>query len=106
MILLILISLSCTVELEQMLESSGQNLGDVLGLELDSAWGEAGSGALRRHAGSGSGGYADHVFLHAAEQLFGESNAQLVYKNLRLDQIKTLHDFVSGFVCTHLIVIA
>ncbi|CAD0196538.1 unnamed protein product [Chrysodeixis includens] len=71
------------IELEQMLESSGLHLGDVLGLELDSAWGEAGSGALRRHAGSGSGGFADHVFLHAAEQLFGESNAQLVYKNLR-----------------------
>ncbi|KAI8435348.1 hypothetical protein MSG28_003673 [Choristoneura fumiferana] len=49
---------------------------------LDWPWGGPPAG-LRGHAGSGSGGYADHIFLYAAEQLFGESKAPLVYKNLR-----------------------
>ncbi|XP_053625490.1 probable cytosolic Fe-S cluster assembly factor GL21135 [Plodia interpunctella] len=70
------------IELEQMLSNSNISLGDAPLSPLDWPWGEGESG-LRSHAGSGSGGYADHVFLHAAEQLFGESNATLVYKNLR-----------------------
>lgn len=67
-----------------MLDSTGQCLSEVAPSELDtldSAGGEA--PALRRHAGSGSGGYADHIFMYAADQLFGESDTQLTYKNLR-----------------------
>ncbi|KAH9634806.1 hypothetical protein HF086_012220 [Spodoptera exigua] len=76
---------SCPVELEQMLDVSSKDLSDVPVAELDWPWESLGEAppALRRHIGSGSGGYADHVFLYAAEQLFGETNAQLVYKNLR-----------------------
>ncbi|XP_075969136.1 putative cytosolic Fe-S cluster assembly factor GL21135 [Anticarsia gemmatalis] len=72
------------IELEQMLGNDKKCLSEIPGTELDWPWGAAEARpALRRHIGSGSGGYADHVFLYAAEQLFGESNAQLVYKNLR-----------------------
>ncbi|XP_072943825.1 probable cytosolic Fe-S cluster assembly factor GL21135 [Epargyreus clarus] len=81
------------IELEQMLVSSNKSLADVEGAELDWPWGPGGepgpggaggAGAgLHRHAGSGSGGYADHVFSAAAEQLFGEADVPLTYKNLR-----------------------
>ncbi|KAJ0180273.1 hypothetical protein K1T71_003677 [Dendrolimus kikuchii] len=72
------------IELEQMLESSNKSLNDILGSELDWPWSDSeGPPSLKRHVGSGSGGYADHIFLYAAEHLFGESKAQLIYKNLR-----------------------
>ncbi|XP_059061750.1 probable cytosolic Fe-S cluster assembly factor GL21135 [Achroia grisella] len=72
------------IELEQMLDNTGKSLNALESSELDWPWSECdGKPALNKHIGSGSGGYADHVFLHAAEQLFGENNATLVYKNLR-----------------------
>ncbi|XP_045445685.1 probable cytosolic Fe-S cluster assembly factor GJ13047 [Melitaea cinxia] len=73
------------IELEQMLENGGQCLSEVEGADVDWPWGEpeAQGVAVRAHVGSGSGGYADHVFLYAAEQLFGETGVQLAYKNLR-----------------------
>ncbi|XP_041977680.1 probable cytosolic Fe-S cluster assembly factor GL21135 [Aricia agestis] len=69
------------IELEQMLDNSGLSLADCTSAALDAAWG--GAAGLHGRPGSGSGGWADHVFAHAAEQLFGESDAPLVYKNLR-----------------------
>lgn len=38
---------------------------------------------LCRHLGSGSGGYADHIFKYAAKELFGVEVDQLEYRNLR-----------------------
>ncbi|XP_038215886.1 probable cytosolic Fe-S cluster assembly factor GL21135 [Zerene cesonia] len=70
------------IELEQMLSSEGKSLSDVPSADLDWPWGE-GTPGLHSHGSSGSGGYADHLFLYAAEQLFGESNVPLVYRNLR-----------------------
>ncbi|XP_026329563.1 probable cytosolic Fe-S cluster assembly factor GK14772 isoform X2 [Hyposmocoma kahamanoa] len=71
------------IELEQMLETNGIPLSDMPNIDLDWPWSSEGSPMVRRHTGSGSGGYADHVFLYAAEQLFGQSDVPLVYKNLR-----------------------
>lgn len=71
------------VELEQMLANSNKCLSEVEGCELDWPWGDAQAPGIRGHVGSGSGGYADQIFLFAAEQLFGETNAPLVYRNLR-----------------------
>ncbi|KAM3961776.1 putative cytosolic Fe-S cluster assembly factor GL21135 [Aphomia sociella] len=72
------------IELEQMLDNSGRSLSAVEASDLDWPWTEnEAPPMLRRHIGSGSGGYADHVFLYAAEQLFGHSNAPLVYRTLR-----------------------
>ncbi|KAG6448676.1 probable cytosolic Fe-S cluster assembly factor GL21135 [Manduca sexta] len=72
------------IELEQML-GTDKSLSEVESVPLDCPWPESpgAAPALRRHGGSGSGGYADHVFTYAAEVLFGEANAKLVYKNLR-----------------------
>ncbi|XP_047527720.1 probable cytosolic Fe-S cluster assembly factor GL21135 [Vanessa atalanta] len=71
------------IELEQMLENSGRSLSENEGSNLDWPWDDSEGSGLKSHIGSGSGGYADHVFLYAAEHLFGETNAPLVYKNLR-----------------------
>ncbi|XP_037973833.2 probable cytosolic Fe-S cluster assembly factor GJ13047 isoform X1 [Plutella xylostella] len=82
------------IELEQMLEANSKPLADIDSVPLDWPWGAPPSPppapaappqgpGLRRHVGSGSGGYADQIFLYAAEQLYGESDAPLVYKNLR-----------------------
>lgn len=38
---------------------------------------------LKGHIGSGSGGYADHIFHYAANELFGEENSTLTYKTMR-----------------------
>ncbi|KAL0893550.1 hypothetical protein ABMA27_013740 [Loxostege sticticalis] len=72
------------IEVEQMLGNSNMSLSDAPAGSLDAAWGaDEGPPGPRGRAGSGSGGYADHIFVHAAQQLFGESNVQLVYRNLR-----------------------
>lgn len=74
-----------------MLESSGKCLSDIEGCNLDWPWDDSEGPGIRSHIGSGSGGYADQVFLYAAEALFGESNAPLVYKNLRYVSNLTLY---------------
>jgi hypothetical protein len=66
-----------------MLGNTGKSLEEAAECELDWPWGDDGAPGLCRHVGSGSGGYADQIFLYAAEQLFGQSDAPLVYKNLR-----------------------
>ncbi|XP_045785688.1 probable cytosolic Fe-S cluster assembly factor GL21135 isoform X1 [Maniola jurtina] len=72
------------IELEQMLANSGKCLSEIEGCEVDWPWGESSEvRGIRSHVGSGSGGYADQIFLYAAEQLFGETNVPLVYRNLR-----------------------
>lgn len=38
---------------------------------------------IKGHFGSGSGGYADHLFQYAAKELYGIENAELNYKSLR-----------------------
>lgn len=76
------------IELEQMLDNSNMSLNDAESSSLDSPWGDGAPAAVRRHRGSGSGGGADHVFLYGAEQLFGETDAQLVYRNLRNPDFK------------------
>ncbi|CAG5011537.1 unnamed protein product [Parnassius apollo] len=82
------------IELEQMLESSGKSLSEApaaeLELVLEGEGAGAGGGALRAHAGSGSGGYAHHVFVHAAQQLFGETDVPIIYRNLRNPDFKEL----------------
>lgn len=38
---------------------------------------------LTSHIGSGSGGYADDIFIYAAKELFGMNVQNIEYKNLR-----------------------
>ncbi|CAH2266435.1 probable cytosolic Fe-S cluster assembly factor GJ13047 [Pararge aegeria] len=71
------------IELEQMLANSSKCLSEIEGCDLDWPWGDAEKTGIRSHVGSGSGGYADQIFLYAAEQFFGETKAPVIYKNLR-----------------------
>lgn len=38
---------------------------------------------LHRHVGSGSGGYADNIFIYAAKEIFGVEVKNVQYKALR-----------------------
>ena len=38
---------------------------------------------LMRHEGRGSEGFLEHVFKHAAKELFGQDVHEITYKNLR-----------------------
>nr|CAD7416276.1 unnamed protein product [Timema poppensis] len=71
------------IELEQLLRQEGVDLSLVDSAPLDYPWGPAGENELFGHRGSGSGGYADHIFTFAAKELFGDSVDQLQYKSLR-----------------------
>ncbi|CAF4843795.1 unnamed protein product [Pieris macdunnoughi] len=71
------------IELEQMLSSDDKSLSDIMDGELDWPWDESDAKGIKGHIGSGSGGYSDAVFLHAADQLFGATDPPLEYKNLR-----------------------
>lgn len=73
------------VELEQLLQSEGQSLAMMDSVPLDFPWSKTRPSdvTLVSHLGSGSGGYADLIFLHAAKELFGNSHPELQYKSLR-----------------------
>ncbi|KAK5645559.1 hypothetical protein RI129_006859 [Pyrocoelia pectoralis] len=74
------------IEIEQMLQSSDIQLSEMDKAMYSEPWKKDGSEDLpivKRHIGSGSGGYADHIFHYAAKELFVIDDPQLVYKNLR-----------------------
>lgn len=45
--------------------------------------GEGGDVALVRHDGRGSEGFLEHIFKHAAKELFGLDVQEITYKTLR-----------------------
>ncbi|KAF2883849.1 hypothetical protein ILUMI_22318 [Ignelater luminosus] len=75
------------IELEQMLQNDGITLQDVPPSTFSEPWtlkqDLETKPILKRHIGSGSGGYADHIFQYAAKELFGLECDKLEYKNLR-----------------------
>lgn len=80
------------VELEQMLQRDGVALNDIsestfmypwLPIENSEAYPN-----ITGHIGSGSGGYADHLFIYAAKELFGINIYNIEYKNLRFNIFK------------------
>ncbi|XP_005934439.2 nuclear prelamin A recognition factor isoform X1 [Haplochromis burtoni] len=50
---------------------------------LDQVLGDGGDVALVRHDGRGSEGFLEHVFKHAAKELFGVDVQEITYKTLR-----------------------
>nr|XP_046232552.1 nuclear prelamin A recognition factor isoform X2 [Scatophagus argus] len=50
---------------------------------LDHVLGEAADVTLVRHEGRGSEGFLEHIFKHAAKELFGLDVSEITYKNLR-----------------------
>ncbi|XP_037134780.1 nuclear prelamin A recognition factor [Syngnathus acus] len=56
---------------------------DLDSFPLDHVIGESGDPALVRHEGRGSEGFLEHVFKHAAKELFGLDVHEITYKTLR-----------------------
>ncbi|RZF36591.1 hypothetical protein LSTR_LSTR010702 [Laodelphax striatellus] len=72
------------IELEQLILSERKNLAEEEEGELDWPFpGEKSTLHLTSSLGSGSGGYAHHIFLHAAKELFPDQQASLEFKALR-----------------------
>lgn len=75
-----------TVELEQMLQEAGMLLNEITPSQFENPWFKdncAVIDGLQGHEGTGSGGFADHIFKYAARELFGEECSKLEYKDLR-----------------------
>ncbi|NXD30917.1 NARFL factor, partial [Spelaeornis formosus] len=70
-----------TGEVLKLLEQEGVALADVDPAPLDTMMGAA--PGLGGHAGGGSGGYLEHIFRHAARELFGIHVGSIHYRQLR-----------------------
>ncbi|CAG9835690.1 unnamed protein product [Diabrotica balteata] len=82
---------SCPVELEQMLMKDNISLDTLENGKFTQPWNsltEEIVPSLVKHIGSGSGGYADHIFKYAANDLFGEDCDHLEYKSVRNPDFK------------------
>lgn len=76
------------VEIEQMLDNEALTLNDVQPSSYTNPWQNITENnktdeMLFAHEGTGSGGYADHIFKYAVKELFGENYGKLEYKDLR-----------------------
>ncbi len=83
-----------TVELEQMMEEKEVGLSSLQSSPLDDLFGREEEEAYRNvivrgNAGSGSGGYAEEVFVHAARELYGETPT-IRYRTMRNADFKEL----------------
>nr|XP_033819391.1 cytosolic iron-sulfur assembly component 3 [Geotrypetes seraphini] len=72
-----------TGEVLRMLEEEGVSLSDVAPASLDSIFNVALEQELQSHSGGGSGGYLEHIFRHAAKELFGIPVEEIKYKPLK-----------------------
>ncbi|NXT60755.1 NARFL factor, partial [Chaetops frenatus] len=71
-----------TGEVLKLLEQEGVSLSDVDPAPLDTMLGRA-EGELSTHPGGGSGGYLEHIFRNAAQELFGIHVGSIHYKPLK-----------------------
>ncbi|XP_060527568.1 probable cytosolic Fe-S cluster assembly factor AGAP009023 isoform X2 [Cylas formicarius] len=80
------------IELDQMLANESVSLKDLHDSKFSQPWlnfhGDDVYPYLLKHAGSGSGGYSDHIFRYAAKELFGITLNEIQYKNLRNPDFK------------------
>ncbi|KAG8184772.1 hypothetical protein JTE90_019368 [Oedothorax gibbosus] len=81
-----------SVEVEAMLIEKGITLNGIVSESLEEKGLEISpfSTDLYTHSGSTSGGYSDHIFVHAAKELFGDSVSNLQYKTLRNQDLKEI----------------
>ncbi|KAM7007196.1 cytosolic iron-sulfur assembly component 3 [Passerculus sandwichensis] len=71
-----------TGEVLKLLEQEGVSLSDVDPSPLDTMLGRAAE-ELSSHRGGGSGGFLEHIFIHAARELFGIHGASIHYRPLK-----------------------
>ncbi|XP_015284776.1 PREDICTED: cytosolic Fe-S cluster assembly factor NARFL [Gekko japonicus] len=72
-----------TGEVVKLLDQEGVSLPDVEPAPLDGLFSSCSEERVFGHAGGGSGGYLEHIFKHAAMELFGIQVEKLEYKPLR-----------------------
>ncbi|XP_069503381.1 cytosolic iron-sulfur assembly component 3 isoform X1 [Ambystoma mexicanum] len=72
-----------TGELVKMLEKEGVSLSASHPSQLDTQFSSVSEEELLGHSGGGSGGYLEHIYRHAAKELFGVEVAEIVYKPLK-----------------------
>ncbi|XP_053551245.1 cytosolic iron-sulfur assembly component 3 [Bombina bombina] len=72
-----------TGEVLRMLELEGLSLSDVDPTPLDSLFSSVVEEEPVGHEGGGSGGYLEHIFKHAAQELFGVHVDKITYKPLK-----------------------
>ncbi|KAM5227517.1 cytosolic iron-sulfur assembly component 3 isoform 2-T2 [Ctenodactylus gundi] len=72
-----------TGEICQLLEAEGLLLSELEPAPLDSLSSSRPTEEPTSHRGGGSGGYLEHVFRHAAQELFGIRVAEVTYRPLR-----------------------
>ncbi|XP_005110158.1 cytosolic Fe-S cluster assembly factor narfl [Aplysia californica] len=70
-------------EVEKMLEKEGSSLTDAEEMDLDSVFLHGTPEPTYSHRGGGSGGYLEHIAIHAASVLHGHKVDDLQYKVLR-----------------------
>lgn len=72
-----------TGEVLKLLEEEGVSLSELEPAPLDSLCSSVSAQEPTSHRGGGSGGYLEHVFRHAARELFGIHVDEITYKPLR-----------------------
>uniref|UniRef100_A0AC11C2L7 Cytosolic iron-sulfur assembly component 3 n=1 Tax=Ovis aries TaxID=9940 RepID=A0AC11C2L7_SHEEP len=72
-----------TGEVFKLLEEEGVSLSELEPAPLDSLCSSASAQEPTSHRGGGSGGYLEHVFRHAAQELFGIHVTEVTYRPLR-----------------------
>ncbi|XP_040296547.1 cytosolic iron-sulfur assembly component 3 [Bufo bufo] len=72
-----------TGEVLRMLEQEGISLPDVNPCPLDSQFSSVVDNEPLGHEGGGSGGYLEHIFKYAAQELFGLHVDEITYKPLK-----------------------
>ncbi|NWI93988.1 NARFL factor, partial [Pitta sordida] len=72
-----------TGEVLNLLEQEGVSLADMCPTPLDAVLGRGAAEELSTHPGGGSGGYLEHIYRHAAKELFGIQVDTIHYKPLK-----------------------
>lgn len=70
-------------EIVQIMEQKNVSMKDVTEVAVDSLFGEIKEGDVVRHDGKRSDGYLEHIFKHAAKELFGMDVKEITYKALK-----------------------
>ncbi|XP_044035274.1 nuclear prelamin A recognition factor isoform X2 [Siniperca chuatsi] len=70
-------------EIHYLMEQRKVSVEELDSVPLDHVLGDAEDVALVRHEGRGSEGFLEHIFKHAAKELFGLDVHEITYKNLR-----------------------
>ncbi|XP_075025960.1 nuclear prelamin A recognition factor isoform X2 [Calonectris borealis] len=70
-------------EIVQIMEQKNVSMKDVTEVAVDSLFDEVKEGDVVRHDGKRSDGYLEHIFKHAAKELFGMDVKEITYKALK-----------------------